>query len=57
MTSEITGHLTHNLKVVGSNPTPATKFERGPHVWGPLLSFAEDVDLNLARGPASGMAA
>jgi hypothetical protein len=27
ITSDLTGDLTHNLKVVGSNPTPATKLK------------------------------
>jgi hypothetical protein len=64
----------HNLKVVGSNPTPATKFQRGPSfgdpfgflrrifAWSfsnrcPLFGIMLCVDLNLARGPASGIAA
>jgi len=42
--------LSHNLKVRGSNPLPATKCEKGPHQ-GAFFAFRRrgDMDAKLAR--------
>ena len=47
----------HNLKVTGSNPVPATKYENGPPCAGRFhICLWRPADFGLVRGPQGGAA-